>query len=69
MSKTKGNIMFHAKRPIDRDIVESAKILAPHFFQTRQNMARMAIHRGLVELAAEKKIKIPLTKTQLADAN
>jgi len=61
-----GAVTFHPQRQCDQGIIESVRILAPHFFQTRQNMARMAITKGLIDLAAEKHIDIPLT--QLADA-
>ncbi|MFA5187023.1 MAG: hypothetical protein WC551_11125 [Patescibacteria group bacterium] len=62
----KGTLNFNPTRLCDQGIVESVRILAPHFFQARQNMARMAITKGLIELAKEKHIEIPLT--QLASA-
>ena len=65
----KGNIRFNPERENDRAIVETIKLLAPHYFMQPQQLARMAIHRGLVELAAEKKVKIPLTRTQSAAAD
>jgi hypothetical protein len=56
----KGNLRFNPSREGDRPLDESAMLLSAVYFVKPQQLARMAICRGLLEMAAEKNVTIPL---------